>query len=203
MIEDEVGYSVPAWDYEKQENDLTALLESLGGFISDSLDYAVQDAKTTLAIPHMLHNMMLANVMLVGLMQRQNDMINESQEMATSDLWTFQQSAPTANTWQLITPIYKQPMLLRSFVLSRGNAIGLLQLSVAGDKTMGNNNIFFVGRFQSNGNVTMSNIAQVIPANCGIYAQSNDTNAYFFSADIRPLVRYKDSMFRSQRNVGF
>jgi|SRR5579859_5238460 len=190
-------YEVPSWLREKDDDSIQAFLDSLGGFISDGLEDTAQGIKSTLAIPFMLHNIMLAEIMQVGLLQRQNDMIGDSQEASVNDLVSTILS--TVTTAQALTPVYNQSMIIRSMFFAVNTAC-VFTIYATGPKFLGQNLNLFQSKLSANTPVPMTGLAQVLPAGSQLFCTCSVSSAVYFNADIRPIVRYKDSMFRTQQS---
>lgn len=194
-------YQVPEWLYEQDENSIRSLLQSLGSFVADGLEDTVQTAKATLQVPLMLHNIMLAEIMQVGLLQRQNDMINETQEQADTDLLNFSQAALNG---QVSVITYQQAMRLQSFTCSNNGAAVNLTFGYFGPHTFGNNVIIMQQRYANGTIFGMSGLNQVIPPGSTLFLLTNASSTIYLTADIRPIKRYKDYMYRTFANrTGF
>ena len=192
-------YSVPDWTREQDIDPMELLLQQLGDFVTDGMDDIVQSGVALLQTPLMLHNIMLANIMLVGLIQRQNDMMLDSQELGTTDLYTL---ASVGSVTSITTETFEQPMIMRGFSFSNGaTAAGNLILSQSGPKTIGNAVNIYQIRVAASNNSGWVPCAQLIPAGNALTLTNSASNTMWLNADIRPLARYRSQIFRMQRNT--
>lgn len=209
---DSVG-DVPDW--HSATGDFTGLFNKVMRAVFDGAADAVEDiseaTKRTFSIPMMLYNIMIAEMEQVHLLQRQNDMINESQEASTNDLVTGSVVFSGAGT-QAIYPAGASPtsslpvglaqaMILRGFKLSILNA-GIATLQYTGPKTLGSPVILSSDKLSANTPLVVPGLAQIIPAGSVIQINCAVATTVSFMLDIRPIVRYKDMMFRTQANRG-
>jgi len=78
-------------------------------------------------------------------------------------------------------------MILRSLIVTSKGAAVEYKIYYQGGKTIGNTNIIFDQNLAQNAPCVLSGIAQVIPANCGIYILASvGTTTPFITMDIRP-----------------